>query len=236
MDFLPQVQQLALQGHSAAEISEKTKIALSTVKRWLKEPWPGVRPTMSTRRPRLGRPPQSTTSQQQEIMRKLNHRLAQARQRKKALLPRITRLSLKGHTTREIAAKAGVPKTTALRWLQSLRGNCATQAAAEAAEMIDNVAARYDEIYRKALKGWDRSQADKEIRTVVESGDDDAKKKRSVRTETQAGNAAFLAQARAAVDSIRKLKRLDLPVEAETSEAGDDPIQAEALKEDDLAE
>ena len=151
------------------------------------------------------------------------------------MLPQIARLSLQGHTSREIAAKLGVPKTTLLRWRDSLRRECATRSVTETMEMIDNVADCYKRLYRKALRGWDRSLADKEIRIVTDNGDDDAEKKRTVRTETQAGNPAYLGQARAALDSLRKLKGLDMPAEAEIEAAEDEPIELEGLKQDDLA-
>ena len=135
----------------------------------------------------------------------MNHRLAEARQRREDALPEISRLSLQGHTSREIAAKTGVPKTTVLRWRNSLRRECAARSVKETMALIDEMTDGYRTLYRKALKNLDRSQADKEIRTVTDSGGDDSNKKRSVRTETQAGNPAWLGQAHAALDSIGKL-------------------------------
>ena len=44
--------------------------------------------------------------------------------------------------------------------------------------MIDKLNERYDTIYRKALEGLDRSQADEEIRTVTDCPADDSKNKR----------------------------------------------------------
>jgi hypothetical protein len=170
-------------------------------------------------------------------MREPNHRLALARQRKEALLPRITRLLLKGHTTRAIAKRVGVPKTTILRWLEEVRRRCAKGAVANAAEIIDTTADRYHAIYRKALKGWDRSLADKTVRTVEETemaADGTWKKKTTTRFEPRDGNAAFLAQARATTDSIRKLKGKDPPLKAEIGGLGG-LIELEALSEEDLA-
>ncbi len=89
-------------------------------------------------------------------MREPNSRLAQARERKEAFLPEIARLSLEGHTSREVAEKVGVPKTTVLRWRNSLRRECASRSVKETMEMIHKLNERYDTIYRKALEGLDR--------------------------------------------------------------------------------
>ncbi len=129
-------------------------------------------------------------------MREPNSHLAQARERKEAFLPQIARLSLEGHTTREVAEKVGIPKTTVLRWRNSLRRECASRSVKETLEMIDKLNERYDTIYRKALEGLDRSRADEEIRTVTDCPGDDSKNKRSLRTKTQAGNPAWLTRAR----------------------------------------
>ncbi len=99
-------------------------------------------------------------------MREPNSHLAQARERKEAFLPEIARLSLEGHTSREVGEKVGIPKTTVLRWRNSLRRECASRSVKETMEMIDKLNERFDTIYRKALAGLDRSRADEEIRTI----------------------------------------------------------------------
>ena len=169
-------------------------------------------------------------------MREPNSRLAQARERKEAFLPEIARLSLEGHTSREVAEKVGIPKTTVLRWRNSLRRECASRSVKETMEMIDKLNERYDTIYRKALEGLDRSQADEEIRTVTDCPGDDSKNKRSLRTKTRAGNPAWLTRAQAALDATAKLlKEMGMPAEAESGEE-EGPIQGEELTEDDLAD
>ena len=55
-------------------------------------------------------------------------------------------------------------------------------------QIIDELIDRYKNIEREAIAGWKRSQEDKEIRTIVEFPGDEAKNRRSVRTETRAGN------------------------------------------------
>ncbi len=169
-------------------------------------------------------------------MREPNSRLAAARERKEAFLPQIARLSLEGHTSREVAEKVGVPKTTMLRWRNSLRRECASRSVKETLEMIEKLNERYDTIYRKALEGLDRSQADEEIRTVTDCPGDDSKNKRSLRTKTRAGNPAWLTRAQAALDATAKLlKEMGMPAEAESGEV-EGPIQGEELTEDDLAD
>ena len=105
-----------------------------------------------------------------------NPHLAPARRRKESLLPQIARLSLADETARKTAAKVGVSKTSVIRWRKSLRRDCATRAVAETMQMVDELIDGCKTVYGKALEGWDRSQADKEIRTVVDSGLDDSKK------------------------------------------------------------
>ena len=60
------------------------------------------------------------------------------------------------------------------------------------------------------LEEWRRSKADKQVQVVEETGPADdpvaAKKKRSLRTETRAGNAAFLTKAMEAQNRIDALQ------------------------------
>ncbi len=138
-------------------------------------------------------------------MREPNSRLAQARERKEAFLPEIARLSLQGHTSREVGEKVGIPKTNVLRWRNSLRRECVSRSVKETMEMIDKLNERFDTIYRKALEGLDRSRADEEIRTITDCAGDDSKNKRSLRTKTRDGNPAWLTRAQAALDATAKL-------------------------------
>ena len=92
-------------------------------------------------------------------MREPNSRLAQARERKEAYLPEIARLSLQGHTSREVAEKVGIPKTTVLRWRNSLRRECASRSVKETLEMIDKLNVRYDTIYKLLAERLDRVAA-----------------------------------------------------------------------------
>jgi len=129
------------------------------------------------------------------------------RRRKGILLPQIGDLALEGHSCREIAVRLGVGKTTVHRWLQELGEECRSKVA-DAGEMIANAAARYDSIYREAMEAWRNSKAEKQVRMVEETeaaGSGNSKKKRSIRTECRAGDAAFLDKAKRAVDAFCKL-------------------------------
>ncbi len=127
------------------------------------------------------------------------------RPRKEALLPQIAALALAGRSCRQIAAMFRLPKSTVHRWLQALREDCPTRVA-NCAEMIAAAVADFKSIYRAAMEGFRLSQADKETEQVVEiETARGPKKKRTVRRESQAGDPAFLAEARRALDDIAKL-------------------------------
>ncbi len=127
------------------------------------------------------------------------------RPRKEALLPQIAALALAGRSCRQIAASFGLPKSTVHRWLQALREGCPTRVA-NCAEMIAAVVADFKSVYREALESFHLSQADKETERIVETETARGpKKRRTVRRESRAGDPAFLAEARRALDGITKL-------------------------------
>ena len=113
--------------------------------------------------------------------------------------------ALAGQSCRQLAATFGLTKSTVSRWLQELREGCPTRVAGSA-EIIAHAVARYDALYRKALEAWDLSQADKQTESVVEiETARGPKKKRTRRTESQAGAPVFLAEARRALDGIARI-------------------------------
>ena len=127
------------------------------------------------------------------------------RPRKEAVLSQICAAALAGQSCRQLAATFGLTKSTVSRWLQELREGCPTRVA-NSAEIIAHAVARYDALYRKALEAWDLSQADKQTESVVEiETARGPKKKRTRRTESQAGNPVFLAEARRALDGIARI-------------------------------
>ena len=125
-------------------------------------------------------------------------------ERKDTWLPLITRLALEGHSGRTIARTLELPVRTVNHWLREVRREWAAKTAEETAEMLALALARLDAIYREAMEAFRASQADKETQLVTETetADGRPKKKQSVRTQSQSGNAAFLAKAIEAVNAI----------------------------------
>ena len=131
-----------------------------------------------------------------------------ARRRKETLLPEITQLALEGHSSQAIADKLGMPKRTVNYWLQEARQEWIARAALSAAEMFAADLARLDAIYREAMQAWRNSQSEIGVRLVQHSQTGDGKSitKRSLRTQPQRGNAAYLTRATAAVMASWRLK------------------------------
>ncbi len=131
------------------------------------------------------------------------------RRRKEALLSQIAQLALEGHNGRAIAELVGVPTRTVNYWLQELRQEWIAKAGDEAAATCAVTVARFESIYRTAMEEWRRSQTDKEVRVVEDSGpageEGGAKTKKSVRSEARLGNPAFLAKA---IDAAKEIYRL----------------------------
>ncbi len=130
------------------------------------------------------------------------------RRRKETLLPEITQMALEGHASQAIADKLGMPKRTVNYWLQEARREWIARAALSAAEMFASDLARLDAIYREAMQAWRNSQSDTEVRLVQNTQPADGKttSKRSIRSQPQRGNAAFLTRAMAAVMASWRLK------------------------------
>ncbi len=130
------------------------------------------------------------------------------RRRKEALLPEVTQMALEGHASQAIADKLGMPKRTVNYWLQEARQEWIARAALSAAEMFAADLARLDAIYREAMQAWRNSQSEIEVRLVqnTQPADGKATSKRSIRSQPQRGNAAFLTRATAAVMASWRLK------------------------------
>ena len=131
------------------------------------------------------------------------------RRRKEAVLPQIAQLALEGHNGRVIAEHLGMPTRTVNYWLQELRQEWIARAGDDAAATAAMTIARFESIYGTAMEEWRRSQTDKEVRLVEDSGpagdEGGAKTKKSVRSETRLGNVAFLAKA---IDAAKEIYRL----------------------------
>jgi transposase len=143
-------------------------------------------------------------------MKETNETSADTRQRKEDVLPKISKLAEEGLGSRKIAAKLGTSLSNTARWLREIRSDPSAQEPPDPAERIARKIKRYRSIYRKLIAAWRRSQEDKQVRVIENSGPADApaaaKKKRSVRKETQTGNAAYLAKA---LDVQRRIDQLE---------------------------
>jgi hypothetical protein len=167
-------------------------------------------------------------------MTKSTHRSAALRERRKTLLPQITQLARAGHNSREIGEKLGIAKTTVHRWLRKMGWKFAAEQPLDPAEVIRKHIAHYRSIYRKAIKGWNDSQAEKQVRVVEDTtapGDAGSKKKRSLRTETQRGDAACLTKAMEARKAIDALEQRLAALERSAAAA---PVPVEELTDEDL--
>ncbi len=130
---------------------------------------------------------------------------------KDTLRAQLTEMALDGYSCRQIGRRLGLSKSTVNRWLLELRQE-RTNVLADRYGMTVNAIARYESIYREAMEAWRKSKVDREVRVVenteVAGDGGGSKKKESVRTDQQAGDRAFLAQARDAVDKICTLWEL----------------------------
>jgi len=124
---------------------------------------------------------------------------------KEVLLPQMAAMAFAGRSCRQIAATFGRTKSTVHRWLQEMREDCPTRFAG-CAEIVAAAVAGYWSLHDEALEGLRLSQADKVTKRVAETATArGSKKKRTVRTETQAGKPAFLGTARRALDGIARI-------------------------------
>ena len=180
-------------------------------------------------------------------MRKCNPRLAQFRQRRKALLPEIKRLAQLGLTCREIAAKMNLPKTTVHYYMQKLPLELPDSEPADSPNSPDkldklarNSPQRYELIFQRAMRAWDSSLAKKQIRVVERAADTDAKggktekRKELRRSETHAGKSSFLASTLQAVKAIDRLKEVRTRRREDGVNADVQTIPISALSVDDF--
>ena len=162
-----------------------------------------------------------------------NPHLAARRAEKAALLPRAAQLAAEGRSYREIAAALGIAKSTVCQWL---RGRPLGRAAAQALgtpRMTAKLAARYEALYQRALREWNRSRADRQTQTVVtsEPAGGDPTTTTTVRTEPRTGNAACLGKALAALKALeglhcRERSRREWAENLASDAAGNERLQA----------
>jgi hypothetical protein len=161
------------------------------------------------------------------------------RPRKQDRLPLIIKLSREGLSTREIGEQVGVPKSTVGKWLRAARSRRAAKKNLDPAEIIRRKIARYQSISAQLLEAWRLSQADKQVRVVEHTGPAGdpaaAKEKNSLRTETQTGNAAYLAKAMDAENRIEVLEqRLAALLQTGAARTSSGPALLAKLSDEDL--
>ncbi len=145
-----------------------------------------------------------------------NLHLAARRARKAALLPRAAALAAEGRTYQEIADALGIAKSTVCQWLRDRPLGRAAAKALGTPRMTAKLAARYESLCQRALREWNRSNADRQTKTVVtiEPPEGGPTTTTTVRTEPQKRNAACLGKALAAMKAMeglhwRELSRQD---------------------------
>ncbi len=133
-----------------------------------------------------------------------------SRRKKPALQPEVLRLARDGLSSREIAEKVGVSKTTVGKWLRAARHKRAAKKAPDPAAALRKKIARCQLIADQLFQAWRLSQAERQVRLVEQTGPAGKpadKEKKSVRTETQTGNATYLAKVLEAEDRIEVLQQ-----------------------------
>ncbi len=176
-------------------------------------------------------------------MTRSNDRPTIAQKRKLNRLPRVLELAAEGLGSRAIGQKLGLSKSAVNDLLRTAAGGLPNQGTARPAGSHPQEDRVYTLIRDELLEEWRRSKNDKQVQVVEETGPADdpaaAKKKRSLRTETRAGNAAFLTKAMEAQNRIDALQEqldrlLGQPNHAPTplAELTDDDL--EKLTDDDL--
>jgi len=172
-------------------------------------------------------------------MKQSNSRSAGSRQRKQALWSQVARLAEEGLSSREIAQRLALSKATVDRWLRRIRQESAARQTLDPAEVLRQKIARYQAISDKLFEAWRLSQAEKQVRLIEKTGPagdpQAAKEKRSVRSETQTGNAAYLAKAMDAENRIEALQqRLAVLEGTSVGGPGGRPGSLANLTDDDL--
>jgi hypothetical protein len=99
---------------------------------------------------------------------------------------------------------------------------------------------RYDAIYQRAIRAWDRSQSEKKIEVVEQSAATDAeggaskKEKRLIRTETHAADSSLLTKALDALKAIDRLKQDSPPQKTDIAAADGGTIPMSSLSVEDF--
>ena len=137
---------------------------------------------------------------------KANPHLAARRAKKAAFLP-ARAVAAEGRSYQEIADALGIAKSTVCQWLRDRPLGRAAAKALGTPRMTAKLAARYESLYQRALREWNRSKADRRTETVltIQPADGSPTTKTTVRTEPRTGNAACLGKAMAAMKAMEGL-------------------------------
>ena len=148
-----------------------------------------------------------------------HHKAALKRYRRLEKLQHVAELLLKGLTQPEISRQTGISLRTTNRYIQENKRRWLEQNQEDTGELVALVHARQENIFREAMAAWERSQQNKEIRTVEKGSGDKGKDKATLRTEGQDGDMACLNTALKALEAIRELHGLDAPKKTEITGA-----------------
>ena len=121
-----------------------------------------------------------------------HHKAALKRYRRLEKLQHVAELLLKGLTQPEISRQTGISLRTTNRYIQENKRRWLEQNQEDTGELVALVHARQENIFREAMAAWERSQQNKEIRTVEKGSGDKGKDKATLRTEGQDGDMACL--------------------------------------------
>ena len=141
-------------------------------------------------------------------MTKSNHSSARPRPRKRDHLPKVIKLKAEGLSSREIGRELGLSKSCVNGWLRTIRLQPAAKQPPQLPDPVQAKIAFYESLAVELYEEWRRSKEDKKVRVVEETGpagDEAAKKKTSIRTETRTGNASLLARS---MEAQRMAERL----------------------------
>jgi len=159
---------------------------------------------------------------------------------KQVLLPQITTLTRQGFSSREIAERLSLSKTTIGRWLRALRKKSAQTKPLDPAEQIQRRISRHKRTYRRLIRAWRDSKAEKQVRVVEDAGangsDAASRRKKSIRTESRTSDPRYLFKAIEAQNRIDDLEdRLAALSHAKAAGPDGGATLVTDLSDDDLA-
>lgn len=146
-------------------------------------------------------------------------RAVRALQRAEMMLA-VSQMAREHKTQAAIAKETGLGRRTVIRYLAERKKFCLERSKENTDALIAEQLDRYNDIYAEAMAAWRRSQEDKKTLFVEDieaaaDGNGNPRKKKSIRTENQSGESAYLEKALSAVAKICELKGLNAPKQTE---------------------